>query len=1121
MTVTATDDGGLGASDTFRITVARARNRAPTVANPIPDQSARKNERFDYAFPADTFGDPDGDSLTYAASGMPSWLSFAPPSRRFSGTPRTGDAGTSEVTVTAYDVRGGRASDVFSITVAANRPPTVRNPIPDRPAAVRERLDYAFPANTFDDPDGDALTYAASGMPSWLSFAPAERLFWGTPGPEDTGASDVTVTADDGDGGRASDTFRVRVDRAPVVPNPIPDRIAAVDVPFSYTFPRNTFRDQDGDPLTYTASGMPSWLSFAAAERRFSGTPQAADEGASDVTVTATDDGGLSVSDTFRITVEAAGNRAPTVANPIPDVTVAEDEYWRYPLPEDTFHDPDGDELTLAATGLPSWLHFSTRYGPLFWGTPTSEDRGTSIVTVTADDGRGGTVDDVFSVTVTSTTEQNRPPTVAHPIPNQSATVDERFDYAFPSDTFADGDGDSLTYAAAGMPSWLSFAAASRRFSGTPGEDDTGATDVTVTADDGNGGTVDDVFSITVPVPPQENRAPTVANPIPDFLVTEDLSEEAEEPFDYAFPADTFHDADGDPLTYTASGMPSWLSFAASSRRFTGNPTHHDAGTSDVTVTASDGSLSASDTFRIRVNRPPGVNNPMPDRNASVDVLFRYTFPANTFYDKDGDPLTYTVSGMPSWLSFAPAERRFSGTPLAGDEGTADVTVTASDDGGASASDTFRITVEPAGNRAPTVANPIPDLTVDADLRSWSYNVPANTFDDPDEDTLTYTATGMPSWLHFSERHFSFSGSPNEGERGTSTVTLTADDGRGGSVDDVFSITVGSSASASVSGALLTLSWPTPRDAFAAPYGSDFAVRADGAPLAVVATAVSGDAALLAISPPVLPGQAVLVDYLGSAMHPLRGVDGTEDPPWRDLAATNLTEPDATVDPNAFAAPLAPEVRALPAWLLREGAPRSPGLVDLSLAGTGLGDADIVPLARLRELRRLDLSGNALADLSPLGGLTALESLDLSDNDVADLWPLAGLAALRRLDVSGNRVEDLSPLGGLGHLEVLVVDANLVTDAGALAHLARLENLGLADNAVADLAPLADLASLRRLDLGGNPVRDASPLGDLGTLVWLRLPETAAAPAERLVRLRWLWSEDGECLACPGSGGGP
>ena len=99
---------------------------------------------------------------------------------------------------------------------------------------------------------------------------------------------------------------------APTVANAIQDQTATVGTALSYAFPANTFADTDaGDTLTYTAtqsddSALPSWLSFAAATRMFSGTPTAADVGTVSVKVTARDGNGGSVSDTFDIVVSAA-----------------------------------------------------------------------------------------------------------------------------------------------------------------------------------------------------------------------------------------------------------------------------------------------------------------------------------------------------------------------------------------------------------------------------------------------------------------------------------------------------------------------------------------------------------------------------------------------------------------------------------------------------------------------------------------------------------------------------------------------------------------------------------------------------------------------------------------------
>ena len=104
-------------------------------------------------------------------------------------------------------------------------------------------------------------------------------------------------------------------------------------------------------------------------------------------------------------------------------------------------------------------------------------------------------------------------------------------------------------------------------------------------------------------------------------------------------------------------------------------------------------------------NTPPVVANPLADQEVTVDVPFTYVVPADAFTDADGNPLTYTAAlsdgGMlPSWLTFDPATRTFTGTPAPGDGGTVRVTVTASD-GTATVSDEFALMVT-VGNTAPT-----------------------------------------------------------------------------------------------------------------------------------------------------------------------------------------------------------------------------------------------------------------------------------------------------------------------------------------------------------------------------------------------------------------------------------
>ena len=98
----------------------------------------------------------------------------------------------------------------------------------------------------------------------------------------------------------------------------------------------------------------------------------------------------------------------------------------------------------------------------------------------------------------------NNPPTVANAIPDQSAPAGTEFNYAFPDTTFTDANSDMLTYMAMKadgnpLPTWLTFAATTRTFSGMPAAADVGTTvAVKVTASDGNGGSVSDEFNIVV-----------------------------------------------------------------------------------------------------------------------------------------------------------------------------------------------------------------------------------------------------------------------------------------------------------------------------------------------------------------------------------------------------------------------------------------------------------------------------------------------------------------------------------------------------------------------------------------------------------------------------------------------
>ena len=301
-------------------------NHAPTLANPLVDQTVLEDAPLNLIVPATTFADEDADVLTLSASladgtALPVWLSFDAVTATFSGTPDDAQVGKLDLRVTATDRENLNVSDVFTLTVTnVNEAPTVDIPLTNQTALEDTAFTFAVPGSTFADVDSDdVLTYSATladgtALPIWLSFNSATRMFSGTPLNSDVGTLALTVTVTDQDSLSASTGFTLaiqNVNDAPTVVAPIADQTAAEDSAFTLTVPGTTFTDADlihGDVLTYGAtlvngSPLPAWLSFNPSTRTLSGTPSAGDAGTLQIVVTATDSGNLSVTDTFALAI--------------------------------------------------------------------------------------------------------------------------------------------------------------------------------------------------------------------------------------------------------------------------------------------------------------------------------------------------------------------------------------------------------------------------------------------------------------------------------------------------------------------------------------------------------------------------------------------------------------------------------------------------------------------------------------------------------------------------------------------------------------------------------------------------------------------------------------------------
>lgn len=570
--------------------------------------------------------------------------------------------------------------------------------------------------------------------------------------------------------------------------------------------------DESGQTLTFTVSNTNNALFSVQPSIDGSGTLSfilaANAYGVTTVTVTLKENGGTanggidtSAAQTFTITVSPV-NDVPFVSGPIPAQGVLQDSILSFTVPAGTFSDPDGDTLALSATladgsALPAWLTFNAATHT-FSGTPGNADVGVISIKLTATDPGNASASTTFSLFVVNV---NDAPAVSIAIPAQSVTENANLSFTVPAGTFTDPDGDILTLSAtladgSALPAWLTFNAATKTFSGTPGNSDVGSISIKVTASDGDA-SVSTTFTLNVVL---ANDAPQVSGVVPPQSVAQDGS------FSLLIPPGLFIDPDGDTLTLSAtladgSALPAWLTFNPVTRTFSGTPGNADVGNLSIKITAIDpGNASVSTTFALtvtNVNDAPVIGSTIAPQNIAQAGSLNFTVPAGTFIDPDGDPLTLSAtladgSALPAWLQFDPATRTFSGTPGNADVGLIGIKLTATDPSNASVSTTFALIVTNV-NDAPVVGAPVPPQSIPQD-GSLNFTLPAGTFVDPDGDTLTLSATqadgsALPAWLTFNPATGTFSGTPGSNDIGSLSIKVTANDGDA-SVSTTFSLTV-------------------------------------------------------------------------------------------------------------------------------------------------------------------------------------------------------------------------------------------------------------------------------------------------------------------------------------------
>ena len=402
------------------------------------------------------------------------------------------------MTLASLALAGCQESDDGTNAIAENLPPIISG-VPA--TSLQAGSPYSFTPSAAD-PEGDALTFRATNVPSWASFNTTTGALTGTPSEANVGmTSMITIEVSDAHSVAQLPAFRINVSSATSTPPPanVPPTIVGTPATTATVGQPYTFQpvgdDANNDTLTYSIQNRPSWATFTPATGRLAGTPISANVGTTNNIVITVSDGQSTASlPPFNLTVSTTpttppANRPPTITGSPTTMIAAGTPYTFQPVGSD----PDGNTLTYSIQNRPSWLNFSTTTGRLT-GTPGAANVGTSArITISVSDGTAQASLPSFTIQVTQ--QANRPPTISG---SPAPAVNAGSNYSF-QPSASDPDGNALTFSITNRPAWANFNPSTGALTGTPTAANVGSySNITISVSDGQAMVSLPAFSINV-----------------------------------------------------------------------------------------------------------------------------------------------------------------------------------------------------------------------------------------------------------------------------------------------------------------------------------------------------------------------------------------------------------------------------------------------------------------------------------------------------------------------------------------------------------------------------------------------------------------------------------------------
>jgi hypothetical protein len=779
ITVTVSDANSGTASDTFMLTV-NAVNDPPTITD-IANQTI--NEDGNTGTLSFTVSDAETAAGSLTLSGSSSNTTLVPnanisfngsgANRTVTVTPAANQSGTATITVTVTDANSVTASDTFTLTVnAVNDLPTISDIANQTTSENTPTGALSFTVGDLETPVAN-LTLTGSSSNTTLvpnaniSFngSGANRTVTITPAANQNGTATITVTVTDGNSGTASDTFVLTVTSVNSAPTITDIANLTINEDGSTSALAFTVGDVETPAANLTVTGSSSNIALvpnanitfngSGANRTVMVTPAANQSGTATITVTVTDADKGTTSDTFLLTVNAV-NDPPTISD-IANQTINED--GNTGALSFTVGDAETAAGSLSLSGSSANTTLVPNANIVFGGsgasrtvtvTPAANQSGTATITITVTDANSATVSDTFTLTVNAV---NDPPTITN-IANQM--INENGNTGALSFTIGDAETATGSLTLSGSSSNTALvpnanivfggSGANRTVTITPAANQSGTATITITVTDANSSTASDTIVLTI-------------NDLPTITPSSVSRQQGNQPtnLQIATVADV-EDAE-ETLTVTIAGGTTATSNGVTINNLTVNAAGQVRADLTVTCTATNASFTlnvadsqsatATTTLNVTVpaNTAPAVGN---YPNSTVVTGGTLTITPDVPPTDNNTVVSVTATATPNSFTGTFTGNTSSGgvtVTNANPAGSYTITVTLTDNCGATTTRSFMLTVSACG----AVLNKQREL--------FAANSGSNSFTVTIDPVCSWTATSdNPEWITVTAPSGSFAG---------------------------------------------------------------------------------------------------------------------------------------------------------------------------------------------------------------------------------------------------------------------------------------------------------------------------------------------------------------------------